>query len=194
MEDGKAIDCTGSIPFAICHPPYTQALSGGVVMRATGVVAVILFALLTAVVTLQVVNRLVLHQSFIWSEEIARFLFFWVVLLGAAISVRRRRHFVVDVTPASWRGGGGLRHFLFDVTPHLCILAFAVFLLVQAIVYAREGTLRTASNSGVNMAIVYGAIPVFAALAVAWSVMNLLADYRAFRAGPPPDRLPPPAE
>ena len=45
-------------------------------------VAVIVFAALTMVVGLQVLDRLVLHQSFIWSEEVARFLFFWVVLLG----------------------------------------------------------------------------------------------------------------
>lgn len=163
------------------------------VTRASGIVAVILFALLTAVVALQVVNRLILHQPFIWSEEIARFLFFWVVLLGAAISVRRRRHFVVDVAPAAWRGGG-LRHFLFDITPQLCVLAFALFLLIEATGYAREGTFRTASNSGVNMAFVYAAIPVFAALTAAYSVMNLLADYRAFRAGPPAERRPPAAE
>jgi TRAP-type C4-dicarboxylate transport system permease small subunit len=164
------------------------------VLRVNGVIAVILFALLTAVVALQVINRLVLHQSFIWSEEIARFLFFWVVLLGAAISVRTRRHFVVDVTPASWRGGAGLRHFVFDITPQICILAFAVFLLIEAIEYTRAGTFRTASNSGVNMSIVYAAVPAFAALAIAYSAVNLLADYRAFRGGLPPERRPPPAE
>jgi TRAP-type C4-dicarboxylate transport system permease small subunit len=164
------------------------------VLRVNGIIAVILFAALTAVVALQVVNRLVLHQSFIWSEEIARFLFFWVVLLGAAISVRRRRHFVIDVAPASWRGGSGLRHFLFDITPQICILAFTVFLLIESIEYTRAGTFRTASNSGLNMAVVYGAIPIFAVLSIAYSISNLMSDYRAFRAGPPPERRPPPAE
>ena len=163
-------------------------------LRLNGLIAVILFALLTAVVALQVVNRLVLHQGLIWSEELARFLFFWVVLLGAAISVRRRRHFVVDVTPASWRGGKGFGHFLFDITPQVCILAFTLFLVIEAIGYTRVGLFRTASNSRINMAFVYAAIPVFAALAVAYSVENLLADYRAFRAGPPPERPPPPGE
>ena len=50
--------------------------------RVHALVAVALFAALTAVVALQVVNRLVLHLPITWSEEIARFLFFWVVLLG----------------------------------------------------------------------------------------------------------------
>lgn len=163
-------------------------------LRANGIVAVVVFVALTAVVTLQVVNRLVLHQPFIWSEEIGRFLFFWVVLLGAAISVRRRRHFVLDVTPRRWRGGTGPLHVLFDLFPQLSVLGFAVFLLVQGIGYARAGLFRTATNSGVNMSLVYTAIPVFAALTIVYSALNLLADYRAFRAGPGDGRLPPPAE
>jgi TRAP-type C4-dicarboxylate transport system permease small subunit len=78
--------------------------------------------------------------------------------------------------------------------PQLCILGFALFLLVQAIGYTRAGILRTASNSGINMALVYAAIPVFAALSVVYSMLNLVGDYRAFRAGRAPDRHPPPAE
>jgi TRAP-type C4-dicarboxylate transport system permease small subunit len=163
-------------------------------LRVNSIVAVVLFAALTAVVGLQVINRLVLHQPFIWSEEIARFLFFWVVLLGAAISVRRRRHFVVDVMPGSWKRRTGPLGALLDMIPQLCILGFAVFLLVESIGYARVGLFRTASNSGVNMALVYAAIPVFAALVIVYSMLNLLADYRAFRDGRAADRRPPPAE
>lgn len=151
--------------------------------RINGAVAVLLFTALTFVVSLQVVNRLVLHLPLIWSEELARFLFFWVVLLGAALSVRRRRHFVLDVMPRRRASATPLRQFLFGIVPDLCVLAFAMFLSIEAFGYMRTGVFRTATNSGINMAIVYAALPVFAALTVAYSVMNLLADYRAFRRG-----------
>jgi TRAP-type C4-dicarboxylate transport system permease small subunit len=163
-------------------------------LRINGFVAVCLFAALTAVVALQVVNRLVLHWPLIWSEEAARFLFFWVVLLGAAMSVRRRRHFVLDVTPGRWRRRAGAIGVLLDVFPNVCVLGFCVFLLAQGIGYTRAGILRTASNSGVNMAAVYAAIPLFAALAIAYAAANLLADVRARRAGQSSDRRPPAAE
>ncbi|HSC27034.1 MAG TPA: TRAP transporter small permease subunit, partial [Vicinamibacterales bacterium] len=126
--------------------------------------------------------------------EIARFLFFWVVLLGAAISVSRRRHFVLDVMPRRRRDGTGTLRFVFDVFPNLCVLGFALFLLLQGIEYSRAGILRTASNSDINMAAVYAAIPVFAALTAAYSANNLLADYRAFRSGRTTGRRPPAAE
>jgi TRAP-type C4-dicarboxylate transport system permease small subunit len=163
-------------------------------LRANSALAVLIFAALTAVVTLQVLNRLVLHLPIIWSEEVARFLFFWVVLLGAAVSVRRRRHFVLDLMPRRGRKATGPLHFLLDIVPDVCVLGFALFLLVQGIDYARAGTLRTATNSDINMAIVYGAIPVFAALSVVYSAVNLIVDYRAFRAGKPIERRAPPAE
>jgi TRAP-type C4-dicarboxylate transport system permease small subunit len=141
-----------------------------------------------------VANRLVLHLPLIWSEEAARFLFFWVVLLGAAVSVRRRRHFVLDVLPRTWLAGSRTRRFLLDAFPDACVLAFTVFLVAQGIVYVRAGAFRTASNSGVNMAFVYLAIPVFAALGAVYSALNLLSDYRGFRDGRTGAPRPPAAE
>jgi TRAP-type transport system small permease protein len=152
-------------------------------LALNGVVAVLLFALLTLVVTLQVFTRFVLHVPFIWSEEIARFLFFWVVMLGAAMSVKNRRHFVIDVTMGRLGALGRTSRFLFDLVPDLCVLCFSVFLLWQGIGYARIGLLRTATNSQVNMGLVYIAIPIFALFSVLYAAANLLIDYHAFREG-----------
>jgi TRAP-type C4-dicarboxylate transport system permease small subunit len=154
-----------------------------VVAAANGVVAVLLFAALTAVVALQVLTRFVLHVPVIWSEEAARFLFFWVVLLGSALSVRTRRHFVIDVTMGRARGPAGRARFLLDAVPDLCVVGFSLLLLVQGLGYARVGMLRVATNSGVIMGLVYAAIPVFAALAVAYAAGNLVLGWAAFVRG-----------
>lgn len=163
-------------------------------LRLNGLIAVLVFAALTAVVSLQVLNRLVLHWPIIWSEEAARFLFLWVVMLGAAISVRRRRHFVLDLTRGGHRRTVGRRSLTIALFPDACVLGFSVFLLLEGIGYMRTGLFRTATNSGVNMALVYAAIPTFAALSIAYSAANLLADVRAFRAGHPVEPRPQPAE
>lgn len=151
--------------------------------RINGAVATVLFAGLTAVVTLQVLNRFILHVPIIWSEELARFLFFWVVLLGAAMSVKNRRHFVIDVSTgrgrAGWLGRRNVR-FLLDSIPQLCVLGFSLLLLVEGAGHTRIGLLRTATNSQVNMALVYAAIPVFAALSAIYSAGNLALDWLAF--------------
>lgn len=162
--------------------------------RLNGRLAVAIFAALTGVVVLQVVNRVALHFPIIWSEEVARFLFLWVVMLGAALSVKRRRHFVLDVLPRRAGTERGPLALLVDMVPDACVLAFAVFLVVQGTIYVRAGTFRTGTNSEINMSLVYAAIPVFAALTLVYSIRNLIADYRAWRAGDAIHPTPPPAE
>lgn len=157
-----------------------------------GFVATVLFAALAVVVGLQVFTRFVLHAPFIWSEEVARFLFFWVVLLGAAMSVKERRHFVIDVTMGRDVTRGRLARFLFDIIPDFCVLGFSVLLLLEGIGYTSVGVFRIGTNSQINMALVYAAIPVFAALSTVYAAGNLLLDWAAFIEGRGAAPRPPP--
>jgi TRAP-type C4-dicarboxylate transport system permease small subunit len=169
-----------------------RRFQAGIAMLVTvnRVIATVLFVLLTGVVTLQVFTRFVVHAPVIWSEEAARFLFFWVVLLGAAMSVKDRRHFVIDVTGGRASGAPSLR-FLLDVLPDVCVLGFSLLLFVEGVGYTEVGLFRTASNSRVNMALVYAAIPTFAALSTIYAAANLLVDWAAFREGRGPTPRPP---
>src|SRR5215210_3665535 len=57
-------------------------------------------AILIVPVTLQIISRYTaLIPSYIWTEELSRFLFIWMVMLGAMIGVREHTHFEVDVWP-----------------------------------------------------------------------------------------------
>lgn len=154
------------------------------VTRINGALAVVTFGALTAVVALQVFTRFVLHTPVIWSEEAARFLFFWTVLLGSALSVRYRRHFVIDINPgrAMVRDRGWVT-IAANAIPDLAILFFSVFLLLEGIDYVEIGSFRIGTNSRVNMAVVYAAIPTFAALTILYSLNNLIEDVRLARQG-----------
>ena len=57
-------------------------------------------AIIIAPVSLQIFSRYTdLIPSYIWTEEMARFLFVWMVMIGAMIGVRDGTHFEVDVWP-----------------------------------------------------------------------------------------------
>jgi TRAP-type C4-dicarboxylate transport system permease small subunit len=57
-------------------------------------------AVLLIPVTLQVFSRFTsLIPHYIWTEEMARFLLVWTVMIGAMIGVRESTHFDVDVWP-----------------------------------------------------------------------------------------------
>ena len=51
-------------------------------------------------VTLQIISRYTpFIPSYIWTEEMARFLFVWTIMIGAMVGVREAQHFEVDVWP-----------------------------------------------------------------------------------------------
>jgi TRAP-type transport system small permease protein len=70
---------------------YAQLLS---------VLLVISVGILVIPVSLQIFSRYTeLIPSYIWTEEMARFLFIWTIMIGAMIGVRESTHFEVDVWP-----------------------------------------------------------------------------------------------
>jgi TRAP-type transport system small permease protein len=57
-------------------------------------------AILVIPVSLQIFSRFTaLIPHYIWTEEMARFLFIWTIMIGAMIGVRESSHFEVDVWP-----------------------------------------------------------------------------------------------
>ncbi len=80
---------------------------------------------LAVIVFVQVFNRFVLKTPLAWSEDLAMLLFQWVVFLGAALGVRRMRHFgielVVRILPTR------VRHWVELLTP----LGMAIVALVM---------------------------------------------------------------
>lgn len=57
-------------------------------------------AILIVPVTLQIFSRFTtLIPTFIWTEEMARLMFIWAIMLGAMIGIREGSHFEVDLWP-----------------------------------------------------------------------------------------------
>jgi TRAP-type C4-dicarboxylate transport system permease small subunit len=110
-----------------------HASSRGVYGRFTALIARILCVLvviavgvLVIPVSLQVFSRYTaLIPHYIWTEEMARFLLVWMIMLGAMLGVREGNHFVVDVWPEMRpRASAAL-----DLFANLCIGVFAAVLL-----------------------------------------------------------------
>src|ERR671928_276052 len=83
-------------------------------------------AILIVPVTLQIISRYTaLIPSWIWTEELSRFLFIWMVMLGAMVGIRERTHFEVDV----WPDLGPKPAALLRIVAHLFVLIFAIVFL-----------------------------------------------------------------
>ena len=60
-------------------------------------VSAVMVVALAIIVFVQVFNRFVLKTPLAWSEDLAMLLFQWVVFLGAALGVKRMRHFGIEL-------------------------------------------------------------------------------------------------
>jgi TRAP-type C4-dicarboxylate transport system permease small subunit len=85
--------------------------------------------ILVVPVTLQIIARFTnLIPHWIWTEEMARFLFIWMVMIGAMVGVRDHTHFDVDVWPE-----------LKPKTNALLRIVSGVFVLIFALVFVWYG-------------------------------------------------------
>jgi len=68
--------------------------------RLLNALIVVTVVILIIPVMLQILSRFTgLIPRYIWTEEMARFFFIWMVMLGAMVAVRDGTHFDVDVWP-----------------------------------------------------------------------------------------------
>ena len=115
-------------------------------------------AILIVPVTLQIFSRYTaLIPSYIWTEEMARFLFIWMVMLGAMIGVRESTHFEVDVWPravAARRGGRCAS------LGRLGVLVFALVFVWAGIEFVRFGWNRTSELADLPLWLIFIAWPV----------------------------------
>jgi TRAP-type C4-dicarboxylate transport system permease small subunit len=114
-------------------------------------------AVLIVPVTLQIVSRYTdLIPSWIWTEELSRFLFIWMVMLGAMIGVRERTHFEVDLWPElNPRPAALLR-----IVSHLFVLVFALVFVWWGIDFVKFGWNQNSELAELPMVFIFSAWPV----------------------------------
>ncbi|MET0631394.1 MAG: TRAP transporter small permease [Xanthobacteraceae bacterium] len=114
-------------------------------------------AILVVPVTLQIVARYThLIPSYIWTEEMSRFLFIWMIMLGAMIGVREGTHFEVDVWPElGRRANAALR-----IVSHLFVLVFALVFLYWGIRFVEFGWYQESELAELPMPFIFIAWPL----------------------------------
>jgi len=110
-----------------------------------------------------VVCRYVFNNSLTWSEELTRYMFIWIVFLGAAIGVRQRAHIAIDLF-AGRIGPAGER--LLDVVERVATIAFALLVGIPGWTFVRIGMSNLSPALEIPMGLVYAATVVGSALMI----------------------------
>ena len=125
--------------------------------KGEGWVLITLVVVMTVVVLLQVIYRYLLAQPLHWSEELARYLFVWISVLGAALSVQRRGHFGMDFFFKMLPDQG--RRFLIFII-YLLMGVVILVLLVQGIFLVQKTAAQQSPAMEISMGWAYACLPV----------------------------------
>src|SRR5881397_3559790 len=105
-------------------------------------------AILVIPVTLQMIARQTgLIPNWIWTEEMARFFFIWMVMLGAMVGIRDCSHFEVDVWPELKPKANALLRIVSNVF----VLVFALVFVWYGIRFVQFGWDQTSELADLPM-------------------------------------------
>ena len=144
--------------------------------RLLELIAGLLIAAITVLVTVQVFARYVLNNTPPWSEELCRYLFIWVSFLGACVATRRAAHLGVDSLVA--RLPAGVREVLRHAVTAL-IVAFAGLLVWQGVALVPAMASQRSPSMGISLQYVFAAIPIAAAIILGLQVRALARAWGA---------------
>ncbi len=142
-------------------------------VRINEIVVVVLMAVMTSLVLLNVVTRYGFQFSVTWAEELSRFVMIWVTYIGAGLALRKGNHvafeYVQSLLPP--RAVPWLRAFV-----ALGILAFLAYLTYFGWEFSQLTMRQRSAVLGIQRGIVGLAIPIGAIVLG----MHLLMIFRQF--------------
>jgi TRAP-type C4-dicarboxylate transport system permease small subunit len=142
--------------------------------RLNLVVEVVIGLLLGAaiiVALLQVVFRYGLNSSLSWSEELARYLFIWIIFLGTSSAARRGQHMAVE-TLASVLPAVALRPLTTLVI--MVSIVFYCVVFYTAVILTENAIPQLSTALEISVAIVYVSAPIGAALTIIHLINGLV--------------------
>jgi TRAP-type C4-dicarboxylate transport system permease small subunit len=128
-----------------------------VIWRGLRMLLALLAALMTAIMMYQVILRYCFNDANIWAEEVTRYLFVWVTMLGSGVAIRANVHlridFLVDALSLKPR-------LILQMISYLLILMFLLYLCVLGFDLMDNTWVNRSAGLRIPMAIPYTALPV----------------------------------
>lgn len=138
--------------------------------------SVVAMSVMLVIIFAQVVTRYLFNYTPEWSEELARFLFVWVVFLGSALIMGESGHLAVQFLPDKFKGT--VFGTVLDVVINVCGYIFIGLLLTQGWKMTSIMTFQRAPGLDIPMSWVYVIIPVSCVLMLLYLFRETLRIFR----------------
>ncbi len=149
--------------------------------RTLQVLVTVLMMALVVPVVLQILSRFTeLIPRYIWTEEVARFCFIWIIMIGSMIAVRDGSHFDLDVLPKSRTARG---QAISRIIVHVAMLLMALTFIVFGYRFALFGLDQESELTGLNMLFIHAAWPLAGLAFAVFLGEKIWDDVALFRQG-----------
>ncbi len=137
-------------------------------------------AILIIPVMLQIFSRYVgFIPRYIWTEELARFCFVWMIMIGAMVAVREGTHFDVDLLPQLVPKADAI----FRIFSHLAMFIFALVFLVFGYRFTLFGAEQSSELAELPMWLIFIAWPLAGAFWILFLLEKFAEDIAILRGG-----------
>ncbi len=148
--------------------------------RVLDVALIASVAVLIIPVSLQIFSRFTaLIPSYIWTEEMARFFFIWMIMIGAMVGIRDGAHFDVDLWPELKPRANALLR----IVSNLLILVFALVFIWYGIKFVQFGWNQNSELAELPMAWIFVSWPMAGLTWVLFLGERFVDDLRTLGAG-----------
>lgn len=147
------------------------------------IVLTILMGVLIVPVTMQIFARYIeFIPRYVWTEELARFCFIWIILIGAMIAMRDNEHFTVDLLPTPKTKRGKAVSLMFV---DLMTFILAVVFVAWGWPLVEFGLLQTSEMAELPMVFIYAAWPITGATWILFVMERMVSHFKLYRSGVP---------
>lgn len=139
----------------------------------------LLIAALIVPVFMQVLARYTgIIPTYLWTEELAKFIFIWIVMLGSMIAVWEGTHFEVHVIPDAKSPLGRLLQRGFVL---VFVSIFALLFARYGVNYAKFGAMQTSVMMQINLLWIYITVPLAGFIWATFALFRLWQLISAYR-------------
>lgn len=138
--------------------------------QTLAIFTICLSVFLVICVVWQVLSRYIFAAPSTITDELSRYLFMWVAMIGAAYTTGQKRHLAIDLLVMKL---SGTRKFLAEFFIQVAITAFAVIVLIYGGSVLTIQTLAAGQLTpalGIEMGYVYLCLPITGILMVLYSI------------------------
>ncbi|PID24683.1 TRAP transporter small permease [Sporosarcina sp. P7] len=140
------------------------------VERILGILSILSFAGVIIVVTIQILSRF-LPFSYIWTEEITRYLFLFAISFGTPLALMRNEFINVDLLINKMKSS--VRRF-YDVAIYITILVLTLVIAKEGYKFMLLGHNQRAATLPIQMSVVHASILLMGLFLSIFAVVKII--------------------